>query len=136
MTDRLPAGAISRLDGSAGDGIHLLWAAPAPAGRSVDGFTVQRRAAQRQAPPACVTLSAAELAALHRDHVHRINGAVLGFRSSPPPVPVPDPPDDPVHGDPAPPRPVCRELRNLELRSWPNPLTVQDLAFTVRERDG
>ncbi len=35
--------AISRLDGDALDGVHLLWSPPFPSGHSLDGFTIYRR---------------------------------------------------------------------------------------------
>jgi hypothetical protein len=37
------AAAIPRLDGSDGDGVHLLWTPPHTAGYSVDGWDIQRR---------------------------------------------------------------------------------------------
>lgn len=136
MTDRLPAVALSRHDGSPGDGIHLAWALPGAAGLSVDGFTVQRRPAVPPPPQVCRTLTADELTALHRDHDLRLDTIVLTFRSAPCPAPVPVPPDDPHTDDPPPPRPVCRELGALVPGPRPNPLTVDGVTLTVQEPGG
>ena len=102
MTDRLAAVAISQLDGSAQDGVHLLWAAPGRCGLSLDGFTVQRLPARPPPVANCQSLTPAELALLHRDHVLHLTTAEVSVRSTACPVPIPDPPDDP-HGDDPPP---------------------------------
>jgi len=54
--------AISRLDGGALDGIHLLWSPPYPAGHSLDGFTIYRRDAREQKEQHCFGLSVSQLA--------------------------------------------------------------------------
>ena len=136
MTDRLAAAAISQLDGSAQDGVHLLWAAPGRCGLSLDGFTVQRRPARPPPVANCQSLTPAELALLHRDHVLHLTTAEVSVRSTACPVPIPDPPDDPHGDDPPPHRPVCRDLRSLAPQPWPNPLPFQELTLTVRDRNG
>ncbi len=54
--------AISRLDGDPLDGIHLLWSPPFPAGHSLDGFTIYRRAARGDKKLHCFDLGVAMLA--------------------------------------------------------------------------
>ena len=58
--------AFPRLDGSAGDGIHLLWTAPPGAGYSLDGWDIQRRKAVGRPKVQCYALSFDEIEALHR----------------------------------------------------------------------
>ena len=62
----LVAAALPRLDGSKADGVHLLWAPPAGAGYSLDGFDIQRRKASGRPKPQCYRLSGDELEILHR----------------------------------------------------------------------
>lgn len=49
--------AISRLDGSELDGIHLQWAPPYPTGHSLSGFTIERREADREKQQHCFKVS-------------------------------------------------------------------------------
>jgi hypothetical protein len=44
---------ISRLEGGAHDGIHLLRSPPWPTGHSLDGFTIYRRPAQQRDKRQC-----------------------------------------------------------------------------------
>jgi hypothetical protein len=81
MVDEIVLAAISRRDGSPGDGIHLLWSPPRGSGYSVDGFDIQRRKAQRT-KISCHVLSAAELAQLHTQFQIAIPMARVGVRRS------------------------------------------------------
>src|SRR2546423_453989 len=136
MTGSLRASAVSQLNGSTHDGIHLLWASAGLSGLSIDGFTIQRRPALQPPRAACHTLSSAELTTLHRDHLLRLEGAVRTSRSPRCPTAVPAPRDDPHHDDPLPPQPVCRDLRALESKQWPNPLAVEGITLTVQDPHG
>ncbi len=84
MTDRLLAAAIPRLDGSAGDGVHLMWTAPANAGWSVDGWDVQRRTSTERPRPRCTTLTLEQLGVLHRVLRLHLPIADLSLRESSP----------------------------------------------------
>jgi hypothetical protein len=66
--------ALSRQDGTAGDGIHLLWSAPPTAGYSVSGFDIQRRVSRWKASFDCYTLTQPDLYALHRVIRHQYLG--------------------------------------------------------------
>jgi hypothetical protein len=73
MTVRFGAVAIPCRDGSAADGVHLLWTAPVAAGYSVNGWDIQgRKAAGRPPELRCARLIPGQLVALH---------AQLGFRA-------------------------------------------------------
>jgi hypothetical protein len=61
------AEALSWLDGTSSDGIHLLWTAPSAVGYSMDGFDIERRPARPAQDEICHTLSGDELARLHAD---------------------------------------------------------------------
>jgi hypothetical protein len=50
------AAAIRRLDGSDGDGVHLLWIPPHAAGYSVDGWDIQRRKSRGELEIQCRAL--------------------------------------------------------------------------------
>ena len=52
---------ISRLEGGAHDGIHLLWSPPYPTGHSLDGFTIYRRASKGRDKQQCWDITAAAL---------------------------------------------------------------------------
>ena len=66
MSERFWANAISRLEGSQQDGIHLLWVPPYAAGYSVRGFDIQRRTARPKPEIDCLALTGAEFDILHR----------------------------------------------------------------------
>src|SRR5204863_5878478 len=66
MSNAFFGAALSRQDGSAADGIHLLWTAPYAAGYSLTGYDLQRRTHERR-KETCYTLSPAELDALHTE---------------------------------------------------------------------
>lgn len=53
--------AISELSGGEQDGIHLVWSPPFPTGHSIDGFTIERRVAERPDGTLCFTLSIEDL---------------------------------------------------------------------------
>ncbi|WP_293676428.1 hypothetical protein [uncultured Phenylobacterium sp.] len=53
--------AVSELSGGKLDGIHLIWSPPFPTGHALDGFTIERRVAERPDRSHCFTLSPADL---------------------------------------------------------------------------
>ena len=71
------AAALARRDGSAADGIHLLWTAPPGTGYSLDGWDIRRRDASGRPKVACRALSGPELEVLHR--VLRLHTGVADF---------------------------------------------------------
>jgi hypothetical protein len=129
------AAAIVRLDGSDGDGIHLLWTAPAGAGYSVDGWDIQRRKAQDKPRVECYTLSPTELGVLHRQLRLLTSAAEITVREAACPDVPPVPPDEPA-GDPDPPRRTCRPFGTLEPGRGPNPRDERGLVIEVRDAAG
>ena len=65
MNPAFAAAALPRLDGSDGDGVHLLWTAPPGAGYSLHGWDIQRRRSHGRPKVECYRLSAAEMDVLH-----------------------------------------------------------------------
>ncbi|WP_036260399.1 hypothetical protein [Methylocapsa aurea] len=53
--------AISELSGGKLDGIHLLWSPPFPTGHALEGFTIERRVAERPDGSHCFSLAPADL---------------------------------------------------------------------------
>jgi len=96
------AHAVSRLDSSAGDGIHLLWSAPT--GYSIKGFDIQRRPSAGGPKYTCHTVTDNEWDELDRTYRVRTPLALLSKRTAPcPHYPggVQDQPyDDHHHGHP------------------------------------
>lgn len=74
------AAAISRLEGSTADGIHLVWSGPDRWIYSPRGYTILRRRAQRVAPQLCDVLDGARLETLHREHVMPFAFGAARFR--------------------------------------------------------
>lgn len=58
--------AVSELSGGERDGIHLIWSPPFPTGHSLDGFTIERRVAERPDGSQCFTLSIDDLDRVRR----------------------------------------------------------------------
>ncbi len=79
--------AVAVRDGSALEGIHLLWYGEPSWGYSPRGFTILRRAAERRRPLVCDRLDGRPLEVLHRGHVYRLPLALVRWR----PVPCPQP---------------------------------------------
>lgn len=65
-------------DGSAADGVHLLWTAPPGAGGSLDGWAIRRRKVSDRPKVQCSQLADSELEALHR--FLRLQTSVALFR--------------------------------------------------------
>lgn len=95
MASRFLASAMSRLDGSAADGIHLLWTAPLRIGYSIDGFDIQRRENERR-ELTCYRLTDGELATLHQILRVRVPPGRVGMRRTPCPAFPQVPPDEPA----------------------------------------
>ncbi len=95
MASRFLASAMSRLDGSAADGIHLLWTAPLRIGYSIDGFDIQRRETERR-EVVCYTLTDQELATLHATFRVRVPPGLIGVRRTTCPEFPQQPPDEPA----------------------------------------
>jgi hypothetical protein len=129
------AAGISRLDGSDGDGIHLLWAPPPTAGYSVDGWDIQRRKASGKPEVHCQALSATELDLLHRNLRLRASFGEVAVREAQCPEFPRLPPDEP-NGDPRPPRRTCTRFEKLEPGRGENPRKQGRLRLEVRDASG
>jgi hypothetical protein len=66
MASPFPLAALARRDGSAADGIHLLWAPPPGPAHALEGWEVRRREATGRPKIGCRALSGLELEVLHR----------------------------------------------------------------------
>ena len=71
---------ISRLDGGAHDGIHLLWSPPYPTGHSLDGFSIYRRASNGRDKPQCWSVTAAALSDARKLGVTHVAGFTVWAR--------------------------------------------------------
>jgi len=101
MSASFVAAAVSRLDGHESDGIHVLWAPPATAGWSIDGWDVKRRKAEPRDELACRALTAAELETLHRILRLQLAFGEIRLRQADCPkalAGVPDEPAEPLKG--------------------------------------
>lgn len=138
MGERFWAGAVSRLDGAAQDGIHLLWVPPQAAGYSVRGFDIQRRASKRKPEIDCLALSGAELDLLHRRTWFANTMAVFAFSRAACPQFPPGLPDEPYSPDPTdkPPQLQCLNFRHVPEGDGPNPLVQQGVRFTRYDAGG
>ncbi|MDQ3136266.1 MAG: hypothetical protein M3Q93_01600 [Gemmatimonadota bacterium] len=138
MTAPLWAAAVAHRDGGVLDGVHLLWAPPAGAGYSVQGFDIQRRRSQRRPEPQCFTLGAAELAQLHQRFVLATPLGELSVRDAACPRLPTSLPDEPFQDEepPAPSERVCVEFGKRAEGKSPNPLDEQGLRFTSFEPPG
>jgi len=98
VTGSFAAAALARRDGSAADGIHLLWTAPPGTGYSLDGWDIRRRDASGRPKVACRPLSGPELEVLHRIlrlhtdiadfSVRQVPGPQASSSSTEPPHPI------------------------------------------------
>ena len=123
------AAAISRRDGGDADGIHLLFEAPAPAGYSIDGFDIQRRAALRERKRQCVSLTADEIEALDEQLAVTYEYGLIELRTGACPVPPRKPPEEPVKPERT--RTCVRFDRRRHSSVGPNPLELEGATFTV-----
>jgi hypothetical protein len=130
MGDEIVLAGISRRDGSAADGIHLLWSPPRGSGYSIGGFDIQRRKAERT-KISCYTLSQAELAQLHAQFELRIPFARIGVRRSACPTAM-------VQSPPGVKDRVSRsvDFAGLAIGRVKNPLNLDGLAFQLLDRNG
>lgn len=71
---------ISRLEGGAHDGIHLLWSPPWPTGHSLDGFTIYRRPAQQGEERLCRDIAPGALAEARTRGVTHVAGFTVWAR--------------------------------------------------------
>ena len=129
------ASAISRRDGSAADGIHLLWTAPPRIGYSIDGFDIQRRESKRR-EIVCYTLSPAELQTLHQTFRVNVPPGQVAFRRTVCPQFPPKPPDEPAPGGGGEPSPTCTDFRRQKTGEGPNPRQEKTGAYLVRGANG
>ena len=130
MGDEIVLAGISRRDGSAADGIHLLWSPPRGSGYSISGFDIQRRKAERT-KISCYTLSQAELAQLHAQFELRIPFARIGVRRSACPTALVQSPTGVKNR-------VSRsvDFAGLAVGRVENPLNLDGLAFQLLDRNG
>jgi hypothetical protein len=100
MTAPFWAAALSPQDGTAADGIHLIWSAPPKAGYSITGIDIQRRVTRWKPSLDCYTLTQADLDGLHRVLRFACTVAAVAVNAAAcPSLPI-DPLDDPfVDGD-------------------------------------
>jgi hypothetical protein len=124
--------AISRQDGSPGDGIHLLWTTPPGAPYSVKGYDIQRRLAKPARESTCLTLTADDLARLHRDlHLETRLGRIFVRRAPCPKAPA-KLPDDPNRGGEPQPAVQCVDFRRSKPAQGANPLLDKAVRFELR----
>ncbi len=97
MIGAFAAGALTRRDGSAADGIHLMWTVPPGVGYSLDGWDVWRRDAIRNSEITCRALSGPELDLLHRVLRLRTQMAEFSLRQVPVPPAPPGSTQPPPH---------------------------------------
>lgn len=71
---------LSRLEGGAHDGIHLLWSPPWPTGHSLDGFTIFRRPAKPAEKRQCRDIPTSALADARKVGVTHIAGLTVWAR--------------------------------------------------------
>jgi hypothetical protein len=98
MSGGIAFAAVPRLDGSEGDGVHLLWTAPPGAGYSLDGWDIERRKAVGRPKVECYALSYDEIEALHR--VLRVHTPLADFAVREAACPVPPTPTPETDGPP------------------------------------
>lgn len=130
MGDEIVLAGISRRDGSAADGIHLLWSPLRVSGYSIGGFDIQRRKAERT-KISCYTLSQAELAQLHAQFELRIPFARIGVRRSACPTALVQSPTGVKDR-------VSRsvDFAGLATGRVKNPFNLDGLAFQLLDRNG
>jgi hypothetical protein len=117
---------ISRRDGNASDGIHLLWNPTGQAAHSLHGFDIQRRVGQTQRPVSCYTLTPTDLALLHQNWRLATRIGRLALRRGP--CPLAEELVDQAHSD-APPE--CLDFRRLLPGPRPNPFWQDGVLITV-----
>src|SRR6266568_4551432 len=113
MSSVLFGDALSRQEGSAADGIHLLWTTPYAAGYSLTGYDIQRRRTPSKPRITCYTLTAADLDTLHTELTLAIPFGEVSVRATPCPRMPPALPDEPFKGNDSG-KPDCIELSALE----------------------
>ncbi len=133
MASPYVASSISRLDGSAADGIHLLWTAPQSVGFSIDGFDIQRRASQRR-ESTCYTLTPNELLTLHQTFRVVVPPGQIAVQKTKCPEFPSQPPDEPAPGDQK--GPFCIDFRERKKGKGPNPLKESIGVFLARSMTG
>ena len=144
MSAGFVAAALARLDQSTSDGIHVLWAPPATAGFSIDGWDVQRRKSEGRKELRCQQLSAAELQTLHSILRLRISFGEIGLRQAECPGGLPEVPDQPAGETFAPkPKPAGRTaagapaagaIAAIGLSTGPAKCAVYDVRLAERHR--
>lgn len=130
MVDEIVFAAISRRDGSPGDGVHLIWSPPQSSGYSVGGFDIHRRQAQRTRLR-CHALTAAELAQLHAQFEVTIPMARVGVRRSACPAGLSPAPGGPQGGQSR-----VIDFAGLPIGRNPNPIEREGVVFRVLDRTG
>lgn len=130
------AAAVSLLNSSPADGVHLLWSAPSSAGYSLSGYDIQRREASLARPTLnCHTLSAQELQDLHSRLVLELPGfARLAVREAACPDFPARLPDEPIDGRGPPVRHKCLDFSGESLGPGPNPRAEQGLRVMAMDR--
>lgn len=135
MNSPFLASAISREDGSASDGIHLLWTAPLRIGYSIDGFDIQRRQSQRR-QFSCYPLTTAELATLHQIFRVQVPPGLVTVRRTPCPQFPDKAPDEPAPQNELPTAELCTDFRKLTSGAGPNPRKEQIGIYGIRGANG
>lgn len=120
----LHAAAISRRDGTAADGIHLLFEAPATAGHSINGFDIERRLASDERRRPCVSLTPDQLQTLADQLAVLYEHGRIELRRGACPA---APPKEPTHGT----RICVRFDRVQGPQVGPNPVEAKGAGFHV-----
>ncbi len=139
MTVPFWAAALSRQDGTAADGFHLLWSAPPTAGYSITGFDIQRRVTRWKPSLDCYTLTQADLDGLHRVLRFVCPVAAVAVNAAACPTLPGDPPDDPYvdgEGDGQPGSRSCVEFTKLAVDPPTVADTVDGLTLEAHGADG
>jgi hypothetical protein len=128
MVGNFLASAIVRLDGSDGDGVHLLWTAPEYTGYSIKGYDIQRRDAIEKQEITCVELTPSELQVLHQAFRFEKSSLQFVLRQASCPKFPDDVPDQP-HEDGK--QENCISLGRDDIKIGPNPLDHHGFIFSV-----
>lgn len=138
MTAPFWAAALSRQDGTAAEGIHLLWSAPATAGYSIGGFDIQRRVSRWKPDVDCYTLTQSDLEVLHRVLRFVCPVASIAVSATACPSQPGDPPDEPFDdGDAGQPGTrTCVEFAKLSVDPPTLVDTIQGLMLEAHGADG
>jgi hypothetical protein len=128
--------ALSRLDGSSEDGIHLLWTAPPAIGYSIDGYDIQRRDARDRSRPTCHELTETELQTLHNNARLDLASAFIRLQLTKCPEFPKTPPNDPLVNSSSVVQPLRLDFQLASPGERSNPHKENGFALLVQDRSG